>query len=586
MADMPIGTAKEEMGRGKGILAIAFGLSSVVNLLRLAGPIFMILIYDRVLPSRSGETLVALLVIVVVLLLAQAVMDYARRRILARYGAQFQERMETSLLASAGARELFAPGRVKPVGGLDEVDGLRGFFHSSSLTAIYDFVWSPLFLAVIFMLDPRLGWICAGGAVLIVMLALLRMALGERRKETAGGAARKVASLKLMLATSRETIRQQGMSRGFKGRWLDARAESRDASIAHKDLTVWFDVLADFVLLIARYGVLAAGAWLTLNGQLTVGAMVAATFLVARVLVPFEKFFGELPAIVEARANWKALKERIALIDEDQSGGAEEPGNMRARLSLVNVAVRSPVTGALILKGITLDIAPGEIVQVLGMTGRGKTVLAETILGQWKRSGGTVLVNGHNLNRIDPAETDRLFGYVPDAPGFIAGTLAENISRLDPEATPEKVVAAARKACLHAIISALPDGYQTQIDANGAPLSRGQRNQLALARAVYGMPELLIFDEPDTLFTDLIRETLEKTFDQITKRGGSILILSRKRQVFRQNSVCYQIEDGKLKLLKTGANAGEPAKGVALVAEAGEPRDKPVTKPVTKLVRG
>ena len=144
MADMPIGTARDEMGRGKGILAIAFGLSSVVNLLRLAGPIFMILIYDRVLPSRSGETLVALLVIVVVLLLAQAVMDYARRRILARYGAQFQERMETSLLASAGARELFAPGRAKPVGGLDEVDGLRGFFHSSSLTAMQPAVQSCL----------------------------------------------------------------------------------------------------------------------------------------------------------------------------------------------------------------------------------------------------------------------------------------------------------------------------------------------------------------------------------------------------------------------------------------------------------
>jgi ATP-binding cassette subfamily C protein len=585
MAMTPIGSAKEEMGRGYGILVIAFGLSTMVNLLRLAGPIFMILIYDRVLPSRSTETLVALLVIVVALLLAQAVMDYARRRILARFGAQFQERMEASLLASTGSRELYTPGRAKPVAGLDEVDELRGFFHSGSLTAIYDFVWSPLFLAVIFILHPLLGWVCAGGAALIGILALLRMGTSGERREAAAVATRRVAGLKLMLATSRDTIRAQDMSRGFNGRWTQARQEARDRAISLKDRTVWFDCLSDFALLVARYGVLAMGAFLTLQGQLTVGAMVAATFLVARVLSPFEKFFEELPHIIAARANWRALRDRISRLGDDATSPGEEPGNLRARLSLVNVATKSPLTGSAILKSITLDIAPGEIVQVLGLTGRGKTVLAETILGTWRRSGGTILVNGHNLDRIDAAETERNFGYVPDSPGFIAGTLAENISRLDPEVTPERVAAAARKACLHAIISALPDGYQTQIDAHGAPLSRGQRHQLALARAVYHMPELLIFDEPDPLFTELIRDTVEKTFDQITKKGGSVLILSRKRQPFRQPSVCWQIEDGRLRLLKSGANAGTPAKSVKLVAEAGDTA-RPTDPPVTKLVRG
>jgi ATP-binding cassette subfamily C protein len=492
--------------------------------------------------------------------------------------------METSLLASAGSKEMFAAGRAKPVAGLDEVDGLRGFFHSSSLTAIYDFVWSPLFLAVIFILNPLLGWVCLGGGVMIMVFSLIRMGFGGARREASVGAMRQVTGLKLMLATSRETIRNQDMGRGFKERWMGARQESRDRAIAYKDWTVWFDCLSDFAVLFARYGVLATGAWLTLGGQLTVGAMVAATFLVARVLIPLEKFFSELPDIIEARQNWRALKERIAELDAEPASGGEEPGNPRARLSLVNVGVRSPLTGASILKSVTLDIAPGEIVQVLGMTGRGKTVLAETILGNWRRSAGTILVNGHNLSRIDAAETERLFGYVPDSPGFVAGTLAENISRLDPDATAEKVAAAARKACLHAIISALPDGYQTQIDAWGAPLSRGQRNQLALARAVYHMPALLIFDEPDAMFTELIRETVEKTFDQITKKGGSVLILSRRRQAFRQPSVCYQIEDGRLKLLKSGANAGTPAKAVALVTDAGDKSQ--AGEAPAKLVRG
>lgn len=546
-------------GGGAGILAVAFGLSSVVNLLRLSGPIFMILVYDRVLTSRSTETLVALFAMLVVLLLALAVMDYARRRVLARFGAQFQERMEARLLGAAGSRDLFEQGRSKPVAGLDEVDGLRGFVHSGALTAVFDFVWSPLFLVVVFVLDPMLGWVCAGAALAIAGLALLGMALGRGRRAAAEAAQRRVATLRQMAQVSRDTIRTQDMARGFKDRWTAARMDSRDRAIASKDLSVWFDMMADFILLLARYSVLAVGAWLTLQGLLTVGAMVAATFLVSRVLGPVERFFGDLPDIMAARANWIALRARIGRIDADPAGQSEEPGNTRARLSLVNVAVRSPVTGALILKSVTVDVAPGEIVQVTGMTGRGKTVLGETILGLWRRSAGTILLDGHHLDRIDPAEMARLVGFVPDTPAFVAGTLAENIARLDPDATPEKVAAAARKACLHAIISALPDGYATQIEPSGAPLSRGARAQLALARAVYHMPALLVLDEPDTLWTELVPDTFDKTLDQIVRRGGSVLILSRKRLPLRQACTTYQIEDGRLKLLKSATGADRPA---------------------------
>jgi ATP-binding cassette subfamily C protein len=581
--------ATQATGRGTGILAVAFGLSSIVNFLRLSGPVFMILIYDRVLPSRSTETLVALFLMLLVLLVALAVLDYARKRILARYGAQFQERMETRLLAGAGSRDLFAQGAKRPVAGLEEVDGLRGFVHSGALTTVFDFIWSPLFLFVIFMLDARLGWLCLGAAGLIGLLYLAQITLGGSRRTALDAAQKRVGNLRQMAMVSRDAIRSQDMARGFKDRWIAARAESRDRSISAKDYSVWFDTLADFVLLCARYGVLAVGAWLTLNGQLTIGAMVAATFLVTRVLTPVERFFSYLPEIIEARTNWRALQDRIARIDTESAAQGEEPGNPRARLSLVNVAVRSPVTNTLLLKSVSVDIAPGEIVQILGMTGRGKTVLAETILGFWRRAGGTILVDGHNVNRIDAAETPRLFGYVPETPGFIAGTLAENISHLDPDATPEKVAAAARKACLHAIISALPDGYQTQIDASGAPLSRGARAQLALARAVYHLPALVIIDEPDTLFTEIIPDTFDKTLDLITRRGGAVLIMSRRRQAIRANSTCYQIEDGRLKPLKTGANAAEPARGkVALVASDGaatRPDSKPAALP-TKRTQG
>jgi ABC-type protease/lipase transport system fused ATPase/permease subunit len=562
------GSADDALRAGRAILVTAFVLSFFVNVLRLVGPMFMILIYDRVLPSRSEETLVVLFVMAVTFLLALAVIDYARRRILARFGAQFQERMEVRLFAGARQGELFEGGRTKPVTGLDEVDGLRGFFHSASLVAIFDFFWAPMFVAVVFILDPLLGWVCLAGMVLILVLVMIRMLFIGTRVTDAAAASRGITDLRTMVAASRDTIRSQEMGRGFKDRWLAARRNARDRAIALKDWTVWFDSLCDACLLLVRFSMLAVGAWLVLEGRLTIGAMVAATFLVSRAILPVERFLTNLPDIAEAWRNWGQLKKLLAAKSAEQADPfVDEGGNPRARLSLVNVSVRSPLTGASILKSVTLEIAPGQMVQIVGPTGRGKTVLAETIMGLWKRSGGSILVNGINLSRMTDEEGARAFGYVPEAPGFVAGTLAENIARLDPEASPAKVAAAARKACLHATISALPDGYQTQIDPAGAGLSRGQRHQLALARAVYQMPDLLIIDEPDAVLTDLIPKTLEKTLDQLLEKGGSILVFARKPLGLRQISASYQLNDGRLELTRTGANRQTPAPKITVVPD-------------------
>ena len=587
MDHTPVDSPIQALRLGRRILLVAFVLSFVVNILRLSGPLFMILIYDRVLPARSEETLIALFVMVAAFLVAQGVIDYARRRILARFGAQFQERVEVGMFAQAGHGDLFEQGQTKPLAGLDQVDGLRGFFHSSSLIAIYDFFWAPMFVVVVFVFDPLLGWVCLGGMTVILGLVLTRMAFIGTRETDATAAGRGIIGLKTMMAASRETIRGQDMGRGFTARWLAARRQSRDKAIALKDWTVWFDSFCDVTVQLTRYSVLAVGAWLTLVGTLTIGAMVAATFLVTRVLLPVEKFLTELPQIAEAWRNWQQLKRVIGARAADKADPfAEQDGNPRARLSLVNLAVRSPLTGDAILKGVTLDIAPGQIVQITGMTGSGKTVLAETIMGLWRRSGGTVLINGKHLSRLGAAETSGLFGYLPESPGFVSGTLADNIAHLDPAADPARVAAAARRACLHATISALPDGYQTVIDPVGSTLSRGQRQQLALARAVYQMPAVLVMDEPDAMLFELMPKTMDKTIQQVLDKGGSILILARKPVAIRQISTTYQIEDGKLKLLKpAGPMVVAPTK-IAVVNDASA-KDRPTPDAaLTKLIRG
>ncbi len=564
---------------------LAFVLSFVVNVLRLAGPLFMILIYDRVLPARSQETLVALFGMLAVFLLAQGVIDYARRRILARFGAQFQERLELGLFEAARHGEVFEPGRSKPVAGLEEVDGLRRFFHSSSLIAIYDFFWTPMFLVVVFVLDPLLGWVCLGGMAVILLLVLARMSLGGNREAETTAASRSISDLKTTLAVSRSTLRHQDMARGFRDRWLTARQQSRDKAIALKDWTAWFDSCCDVAVLLTRYSVLAVGAWLTLDGVLTVGAMVAATFLVTRVLVPVEKFLTELPDIAEAQRNWAQLKRLLQARSADAAQPVvQDGGNPRARLSLVNVSVRSPLTGDALLRGVSLDLAPGQMGQITGMTGAGKTVLAETIVGLWRRSAGAILINGQNLSHLTDAELEPLFGYVPETPLFVAGTLAENIAHLDPDADLGRVASAARKACLHALISALPDGYQTVIDASGSGFSRGQRYQLALARAVYRNPAILVMDEPDVMLVELIPKTMEKTFQHLMDKGGAILLLARKPLSLAQISVGWTLEEGKLKPRKSAGsvnarpNTTQPENRKIAVLAMGKSPDPPAAK--------
>ena len=559
-------SADDALRLGRGILILAFVLSFVVNLLRLSGPLFMILVYDRVLPARSQETLVALFAMVVVFLLAQGMIDYARRRILARFGAQFQERMEVRLFTETRHRDLFETGRSKPLAGLEEVDGLRAFFHSTSLIAIYDFFWAPMFVAVIFVLDPLLGGVCLAGMVVILCLMLVRMAFLGNREIEATAAGRAIGDLRTMLATSRQTLRNQNMSRGFSARWLATRATSRDRAIALKDWTVWFDSFCDVTVLLTRYSVLAVGAWLTLRGGITVGAMVAATFLVTRVLNPVEKFLTVLPHIAEARRHWGRLKKLLAGYGAEQADPfVNQGGNSRARLSLVNLSYRAPVSGATVLRSISCDIAPGQMIQINGMTGCGKTVLAETIIGLLRQSSGMILLDGTPLARLTDAQTDHLFGYVPESPSFISGTLAENIASLDPEASPALIAAAARKACLHAMISALPEGYQTWIDTDGSGFSRGQRHQLALARAVYRMPSVLIIDEPDPMMIELIPKTIEKTLQQLLDKGAAILILARKPLNMAQITAGYQIEDGRLKPHKSGPVKAAPIAKIAVL---------------------
>lgn len=555
------GSARAAVRKGGLILTSAFALSFLVNVLRLAGPLFMILIYDRVLTSRSVETLIALVAFVMVLLLVLGVLDYARKRLLARFGAQFQEQMEDTLLQHSGRNHVFQHNKSKPAVGLDEVDGLRGFFHSGSLISIFDFIWSPMFVAVVFVLHPILGWVCIGGVGVIALLALLQAVFMGGREERARDAAKDVNDLRNVLIASRDTVRAQDMGVGFNPRWKTARDSARDNSIVLKDWTGWFESMSHISVMVVRYSVLATGAYFTLKGDLTVGAMVAATFLVTRVLGPVERFFVQLPRMFEARRHWQRLTEILAKrAAELQDDYAELPG-AQYRLELNNVSVRSPITRNLILRSVSFSAGAGEIIEITGLSSGGKTVLMEAILGMWALNTGAVLVNGRHTSRLTHAEAKGLFGYAPESPGFVNGTIEENISGFDTDPDPEKVALAAKRARMFAAIAALPDGFKTHIDGRGTGLSTFERYQLSLARAFYHEPQILIIDQLDSDMLVRIPKKLQSTLTAFREAGITILLTSRAPLDMPYIDRQFQLKDGKVIELKpAGASSNQNRK--------------------------
>ena len=266
---------KETINGVRYIIYFSIVLSLVYGFLKLVGPLFMILIFDRVLPSRSEATLAVLLLIVVVVLAVMVLIDYSRRRILARLGAQFQERIEDHIFSSTARSVYFARGGSKPATGLNEVDQLRAFFHSGSLIVILDFMWSPVFLAVLFVIDSIIGWVVVAGLAILALINAMRVSFDKGRDERQSEAKDRVNDLRDALLVSRHVIESQQMMRAYNKRWVMARRDSRDAAVELKDRSAWFTILSSNTAMLIQYTTLAAGAYLTIIGELTIGGMVA-----------------------------------------------------------------------------------------------------------------------------------------------------------------------------------------------------------------------------------------------------------------------------------------------------------------------
>ena len=539
--DDPLTQARKQSSH---FILFAFFFSVFVNLLMLTGPLFMLQVYDRVLGSRSEETLVALLILVIVLYGLMWLLDFARSRLVARFGARFQSQLDERVFqAQLNTR----PGDMRPevLSASRDLEAIQGFFASPGFIAMMDVPFTPLFIAAIFVFHPMLGWFAlAGGFILVVITALNQLLtarrVGEAQKVTEG--AHRFAE---NARNAAELIRSQGMIEPVTTRWMNRRVTALSQTMTAVDWTTSFSTFTKSFRLALQSLILALGAWLVLSGELTAGAMIAGSILLGRALAPIEQVLGRWSQITRARQGWHSLSRFLetSTPPEERTRLPRPEGRVEAKGVTVTTAPGKPP----ILYNIAFSIAPGEALGVIGRSGSGKTTIAKALLGLVEPNIGEVRLGGALLHHYSPSDLGSYVGYLPQDPMLISGTIAENIARMSLEPDSKMVVEAARKAKAHELILNLPDGYETEIRDNTIGLSGGQRQRIALARALYGDPVLLVLDEPNSALDMEGTEALNDAVRTMKSEGRSVVIMTHRPMAISECDNLMVVEAGRIK---------------------------------------
>ena len=525
-------------------LVFAFVFSVFVNLLMLTGPLFMLQVYDRVLGSRSEETLAALLVLVLGLFGLMWLLDFARTRLLARYGARFQTALDDRVFQ---AQLTHHNDSAEAQSASRDLEAVQGFYASNALTAILDAPFTPLFIAVIFVFHPWLGWFAVAGALILIAISALNQVLTARRVRDAQQTAEAAHRFAENARRASELIRSQGMLGPVTERFIARRTEALGQTMGAVDWTGGFSTFTRAFRLALQSLVLALGAWLVLRGEVTAGAMIAASILLGRAPAPIEQIIGRWPQITRARQARASLSRFLEAVPvpEARTRLPRPAGQLDVKGVTVTTAPGKPP----VLYNISFSIAPGEALGVIGRSGSGKTTIAKTILGLVRPGIGEVRLGGALMSHYSAEDLGAHVGYLPQDPMLIPGTIAENIARMALHPESEMVVAAARKAKAHELILSLPDGYETRLDDGRIGLSGGQKQRIALARALYGDPVLLVLDEPNSALDQEGSEALNTAIRTMKEEGRSVVIMTHRPVAISECDRLMVVEGGQVKAL-------------------------------------
>ena len=492
----------------------------------LSGSLFMLQVYDRVLPSRSIPTLVALIVMVVVLYAFQGVLEVVRSRVLTRIGAGIDEIISGRVFSCIVRLPLRTRDRGEGLMALRDLDQVSGFLSGGGPAALFDLPWIPLYIGVCFLFHPWIGVAALVGAILLVSLTVVADRLVRAPTKAMSSLGTKRAAIAQSSARNAEVLTAMGMGDNLARRWTRANNDFRSAQERTSDITGGFGATSRILRMMLQSMVLALGAYLVIYQQATPGIIIASSILTSRALAPIELAIAHWKGFLGARQSWRRLDELFAALPAADDG-MELPAPT-SELTVESIAVVAPGDRRLLLQDVEFSLKAGSGMGVIGPSGSGKSSLARALVGVWPLTRGKIRLDGAALEQWPAGSLGRHIGYLPQDVELFAGTVGQNISRFDEEASSDDIIAAARSAGVHEMILRLPEGYRTEIGEAGAALSAGQRQRVALARALYRDPFLVVLDEPNSNLDAAGEQALTQAIERIKARGGIVIVVAHR----------------------------------------------------------
>jgi PrtD family type I secretion system ABC transporter len=573
----------EAIGRSKRAVYSVVLLSAVLNVLLLGGSIFMMAVYDMVLPSGSLPTLFGLLMMIIVVYIFQGFFEVARSRVLADIGATVDLSLTGSVHQAVTRHALYSRNTGDGLQPLRDLEQIRTFLSGGGPTALIDLPWMFFFIGILFLMHVWLGLTALLGALVLTALTMITERMSQKRMLALAHATSKRNALSEAHRRHAQTVQAMGMGTRMRDLWFAACSETLDSQQRLADIAGTMGATSKMLRIFLQSAMLAMGAWIVISGQATGGIIFASAILSSRALAPVEQAIANWRGFLAARQGWARLDEflskypsvsadRIKLLAPVKSFSVEG-------LTLVPPGGNKPTVAR-----VQFAISAGDAVGVIGSSGSGKTSLMRGLLGIWPAVEGTVRLDGAAIDQWAREDLGVHIGYLPQNVELLDGSIAQNIARFEPGAPSEMIIAAAMAAGVHDMILKLPSGYETAVDADGAALSAGQRQRVALARALYRDPFLLVLDEPNSNLDTEGEEALAVAIRNVRERGGAVIIVAHRPSILSEVNLVLLMRDGQAQAF--GPRDEILSKMIRSPAGASAPTvARPIGVPSTGLVR-
>jgi ATP-binding cassette subfamily C exporter for protease/lipase len=531
---------------------VAIGLfSAVINVLMLSPTLYMLQVFDRVMISRSEVTLIVLTGLVLFFYVVQSFSEWYRFRIVNAVGIRLDQQLNDPLF-NATLRADFRSLGMSPVQAFSDVAVMRNWITSQGVFSFFDLPWSPIYLAVMFMLHPTLGWLT------VLFVGILAGVAWWTSKATAAvdldseDEERELNEFIHSKLRNAEVIEAHGMVPNFMRRWWNRQAFTLEAQSKAHDMTHRFSSMSKEVRLLMQSLALGAGALLAIKGEISYGAMVAASLLMGRATAPIDQIVSGWSSFMNVRRCFSRVEAVLAFEQHTIAGSSAASSVPAQELSGSEVSIRDlrvTVEGRAdpILDGINLNLRPGRVYCVLGNSGAGKSTLGRALLGLVKPERGEVLIGDTPIDQIPRTRLGPWIGYLPQEIELFGASVGENIARMG-EPDPEKVIEAGRLSGTHQLILRLPKSYDTHIGEGGGYLSGGQRQRVALARALYGSPGLIVLDEPNANLDEAGENALAGAVTEMKRRGAIIVLITHRPTALALADDLVVMERGRIQI--------------------------------------